>query len=291
MKNFADRVIELINTKNTCVCVGLDPNPELIPQEISRKTHSTPSAIFEFNKSIIDIVKDYAVAVKPQSAFYERYHSEGVKCFFDTIEYAHKQGLIVIADVKRSDIASTAQAYAEAYLENSSADSITVNPFLGVDSIEPFTKSCADKGKGLFILLKTSNPGSKDFQDVVLQDGRKLYELIAEKISIIGKGFIGTKGYSSVGAVVGATFPEEARIIRGLLPLAIFLVPGYGAQGAKADDLRDYFNTDGVGAIINASRSIIYAYENPTKKNWQDAIQQAVIEMNNQINQVRKNKK
>ncbi|MFH1231135.1 MAG: orotidine-5'-phosphate decarboxylase [Planctomycetota bacterium] len=306
MNNFADRLIESIRNKKSCVCVGLDPKTDLIPAEILSNSKSPAQAIYNFNKAIIDIVKNDVVAVKPQSAFYEKYLSEGIQCFFDTIEYAHQKGLIVIADIKRSDIASTAEAYAEAYLKNSSADSITVNPFLGTDSLEPFIKSCQENGKGLFILLKTSNPGSKDFQDAILKDNRKLYELIAEKIELLGKELIGANGYSSIGAVVGATFPQEAKNIRKLLPKTFFLVPGYGAQGAKAEDLKDYFNNDGTGAIINASRSIIYAYrmqpfyrypvpsadppladKNPQEKYWQDAIKNAVQEMNTQINNIR----
>jgi orotidine-5'-phosphate decarboxylase len=287
MNNFADRLIETIRNRKSCVCVGLDPKIDLIPKEIVSNSTSPTQAIYNFNKAIIDLVKDDVVAVKPQSAFYERYLFEGVKCFFDTINYAHQKGLIVIADIKRSDIASTAEAYAEAYLKNSSADAITVNPFLGSDSIEPFIKSCQENGKGLFILLKTSNAGSKDFQDVTLKDNRKLYELIAEKIEILGRALVGKKGYSSIGAVVGATFPQEAKSIRKLLPKTIFLVPGYGAQGAKAEDLKDYFNQNRTGAIINASRSIIYAYKDPQEKQWQDAIKHAVQEMNTQINTIR----
>jgi len=287
MNNFADKLMESIRNKKSCVCVGLDPKIDLIPVEILSSSKSPTQAIYNFNKAIIDIIKDDVAAVKPQSAFYEKYLSAGVQCFFDTIDYAHQKGLIVIADIKRSDIASTAEAYAEAYLKNSYADSITVNPFLGTDSLEPFIKSCQENGKGLFVLLKTSNPGSKDFQDVILQNGKKLYELVAEKIDILGKQLIGISGFSSIGAVVGATFPQEAKNIRKLLPKTFFLVPGYGAQGAKAEDLKDYFNDDGTGAIINASRSIIYAYKNPQEKNWQDAIKYAVQEMNTQINNIR----
>jgi orotidine-5'-phosphate decarboxylase len=287
MNNFADRLTAAIRAKNSVVCVGLDPKLESLPKDITSHVSSPTQAIFEFNKAIIDIVKDDAVAVKPQSAFYEKYQTEGVKCFFDTIEYAHQAGLIVVADVKRSDIASTAEAYAEAYLKNSSADAITVNPFLGMDSLEPFVKPCAELGKGLFILLKTSNPGSKDFQDVVMQNGKKLYELVAEKIDLLGKPLIGASGLSAIGAVVGATFPQEAKDIRKLLPHTIFLVPGYGAQGAKAADLKDYFTTNGMGAIVNASRSIIYAYKAPETKDWQSLIKKAVREMKEEINKVR----
>jgi len=286
MHNFADRLIETIRRKKSCVCVGLDPRLDLIPAEITSKASSPSQAILEFNKAIIDIIKDDVVAVKPQSAFYEQYHAEGVKCFFDTMDYARQQGLIVVADVKRSDIASTAEAYARTFLKDSPADAITVNPYLGIDSLEPFIKLCDELGKGLFVLVKTSNPGSKDFQDALLKDNRKLYELVAEKVGDAGKKLRGKEGYSSVGAVVGATFPAEAKAIRQLMPKSIFLVPGYGAQGAKAADLKDYFNKGGLGAIINAARSIIYAYKEPNAQQWQDAIKQAVKEMNKEINGV-----
>ncbi|HLD36910.1 MAG TPA: orotidine-5'-phosphate decarboxylase, partial [Planctomycetota bacterium] len=171
-------------------------------------------------------------------------------------------------------------------LKDSPADAITVNPYLGIDSLEPFIKLCDELGKGLFVLVKTSNPGSKDFQDALLKDNRKLYELVAEKVGDAGKKLRGKEGYSSVGAVVGATFPAEAKAIRQLMPKSIFLVPGYGAQGAKAADLKDYFNKGGLGAIINAARSIIYAYKEPNAQQWQDAIKQAVKEMNKEINGV-----
>ncbi|MEK7309414.1 MAG: orotidine-5'-phosphate decarboxylase [Planctomycetota bacterium] len=283
MMNFADRLIAAIREKKSCVCVGLDPRLDLIPKEITVGASSPAQAIYEFNKAIIDIIKDDVVAVKPQSAFYEQYHAEGVKCFFDTMDYARQKGLIVIADVKRSDIASTAEAYARTFLKDSPADAITVNPYLGIDSLEPFIKLCDEQGKGLFVLVKTSNPGSKDFQDALLKDNRKLYELVAEKVGDVGKKIRGKEGYSSVGAVVGATFPAEAKAIRQLMPKSIFLVPGYGAQGAKASDLKDYFNKGGLGAIINAARSIIYAYKDAKASGWQDAIKQAVKEMNKDI--------
>src|SRR3989339_284838 len=286
MNNFADRLIESIRRKKSCVCFGRHPRLDLIPAEITSKASSPSQAIYEFNKAIIDLVKDDAVAVKPQSAFYEQYHAEGVKCFFDTLDYARQQGLIVVADVKRSDIASTAEAYARTFLKDSPADAITVNPYLGIDSLEPFIKLCDELGKGLFVLVKTSNPGSKDFQDALLKDNRKLYELVAEKVGHSGNKLVGKEGYSSVGAVVGATFPAEAKAIRQLMPKAIFLVPGYGAQGAKAADLKDYFNKGGLGALINAARSITYAYKNPKTTNWQDAVKHAVKEMNKEINGV-----
>ena len=288
MHNFADRLIESIRRKKSCVCVGLDPRLDLIPKEITSKASSESQAIYEFNKAIIDIVKDDVVAVKPQSAFFEQYGWPGIQALDHIINYAQEKGLIVILDVKRSDIASTAEAYANAYFKGRdiSVDAITVNPYLGIDSLEPFIKLCDEQGKGLFVLVKTSNPGSNDFQDALLKDNRKLYELVAEKVGDAGKKLRGKEGYSSVGAVVGATFPAEAKAIRQIMPKTIFLVPGYGAQGAKAADLKDYFNKGGLGALINAARSIIYAYKEPKAANWQDAIKQAVKEMNKEINGV-----
>ncbi|MFH0887867.1 MAG: orotidine-5'-phosphate decarboxylase [Planctomycetota bacterium] len=297
MNNFADKLIESIRNKKSCVCVGLDPKLDLMPQEIVHKCEGlnyeprlqASAAIEEFCKTIINIVADDVVAIKPQSAFYEQYGWYGLQVLEKIMYHAKEKGLIVILDVKRSDIASTAEAYANAYFKTKGAyaDAITVNPYMGSDSMEPFIKVAKEENKGIFVLLKTSNPGSKDFQDVMLQDGKKLYELIAEKIEVLGKPLMGKKGYSSIGAVVGATFPQEAKNIRELLPKTIFLVPGYGAQGAKAEDLKAYFNNDGTGAIINASRSIIYAYKNPQEKNWQDAVKYAVREMNTQINNIR----
>ena len=288
MHNFADRLIESIRRKKSCVCVGLDPRLDLIPKEITSKASSESQAIYEFNKAIIDIVKDDVVAVKPQSAFFEQYGWPGIQALDHIINYAQEKGLIVILDVKRSDIASTAEAYANAYFKGRdiSVDAITVNPYLGIDSLEPFIKLCDEQGKGLFVLVKTSNPGSNDFQDALPKYNRKLNELVAEKVGDAGKKLRGKEGYSSVGAVVGATFPAEEKAIRQIMPKTIFLVPGYGAQGAKAADLKDYFNKGGLGALINAARSIIYAYKEPKAANWQDAIKQAVKEMNKEINGV-----
>ncbi|MEW6026587.1 MAG: orotidine-5'-phosphate decarboxylase [Planctomycetota bacterium] len=294
MMNFADRLIDAIRKKKSCVCVGLDPRLDLIPQEIVHQYDifdydiniQAGYVIRDFCNAVIDAVADDAVAVKPQSAFFEQYGWPGVQALEQIVNYAQQKGLLVILDVKRSDIASTAEAYAKAFFKGRdiSADAITVNPYLGMDSLEPFIKLCTDEGKGLFVLVKTSNPGSKDFQDALLQDNRKLYELVAEKVGQAGQKLVGKEGYSSIGAVVGATFPQEAETIRKLMPKTIFLVPGYGAQGAKAEDLKDYFNTDGLGVIINASRSIIFAGAKST--NWQGEIKKAAKEMKEEIGRV-----
>ncbi|MBI4712064.1 MAG: orotidine-5'-phosphate decarboxylase [Planctomycetes bacterium] len=293
MNNFADRLIDAIKEKGSCVCVGLDPRLEMMPQEIIQRfehfkswnsTEYAGCSIGEFGKQVIDIVVDYAVAVKPQSAFYELYGHDGIQALEQTVSYASTKGLIVILDVKRSDIASTAEAYAAAYLKNSSADAITLNPFLGEDSLEPFVKECLATGKGAFVLVKTSNKGSKDLQDRLVDKGKHLYDIVAEQVVKLGAGLIGKNGYSSFGAVVGATFPDEAKRLRARMPHQFLLVPGYGAQGATAQDLKGYFNPDGLGAIINASRSVIYAYGKPDAQNWREKIKQAVQEMRKEIN-------
>lgn len=287
MSNFADRLAGAIHKKQSCVIVGLDPRLDLIPTSIRKFNSLDASAIaqvlLDFNKAIIDIVADDAVGVKPQSAFYEQYGWQGVKSFWETCAYASEKGLITIADVKRGDVPSTAEAYAKAYLESKDIDAITVNPFLGGDSIQPFIKVAKENGKGMFILVKTSNPGSKDFQDKVLSDGKKFYAFLAEQVALWGKELTGKNGYSSLGAVVGATFPEESYTLRSLMPQQFFLVPGYGAQGGKAEDIKVSFNKDGLGAIINASRSVIHAYKDPNRKDWKDAVRDAVIKMKQEI--------
>ncbi|MFH1226584.1 MAG: orotidine-5'-phosphate decarboxylase [Planctomycetota bacterium] len=299
MSNFADRLIESIKRKNSAICVGLDPRLDLMPQEITGRYDSLKNnpaeyaakIILDFNKAVIDAVADIAVAVKPQSAFYEQYGMEGVRAFYETMSYAGKKGLIVIADVKRGDIASTAQAYAIAYLKNSAADAVTVNPYMGSDSVEPFVKVAKETDKGLFILVKTSNPGSKDFQDqIISSDGKnkRLYEAVGSEVVKWGKGLVGKNGYSSVCAVVGATFPEEAAVLRKQMPNIIFLVPGYGAQSRNLSgkDLKKYFNETGLGAIVNASRSLIFAYKNPETTNWLAKIKEAVLLMKSDLAKV-----
>lgn len=276
MDNFADRLITAILKKQSYVIVGLDPRVDLIPKSYIPSPKSDPKSIarilLRFNKSIIDIVADGAVGVKPQSAFYEKYGWWGVRAFWETLSYAQKKNLLTIADIKRGDVPSTAQAYAEAYLDRPEIDAVTVNPFLGEDSLLPFIKAARQNGKGLFVLVKTSNPGSKDFQDKILVS-------LARKVADWGKELIGQKGYSSLGAVVGATFAEEARPLREIMSKQFFLVPGYGAQGATAQDIKVCFNNDGLGAVINASRSIIHAYRKPETKHWKEAVRRALLDM------------
>jgi len=279
MKNFADRLNEAIKEKGSPICVGLDPRLNQIPGHITEaaaKEHKDPfvaaaAAIIEFNKGIIDAVHDLVPCVKPQIAFYEIYGAAGVQAFKETIDYAQSKGLLVIADVKRNDIGSTAKAYADAYLGMTDvygesraafdADAITVTPYLGYDGIKPFIENCKEYGKGIFVLVKTSNPSSGDLQDLKMDDGNTVYEILGNFVESWGANDVGESGYNFVGAVVGATYPHQAEELRKIMPNSIFLVPGYGAQGGGAKDVKPCFNEDGMGAIVNSSRGVIFAYE------------------------------
>ena len=309
MQNFSDHLIALIRKKNSCVVVGLDPHFKLIPDDIKQKFLNLhkPSleyaarVILEFNIQVIDIITPYVGIVKPQIAFYELYGWWGIWAYAETIKYAKEKGLIVIGDVKRGDVPTTAEAYAnahigEVYVNDTietpfAADAVTVNPFLGTDSILPFIQTAKKYNKGIFILVKTSNPLSGEFQNLICGK-KKLHEIIAEKTNEWGKDLIGKEGYSAIGAVVGATFPKEITTLRKVMPKAFFLVPGYGAQGATVQDIKYCFNTDGLGAIINASRSILYAYDiSPWKEKygitaWKEATREALIKMNEEINEI-----
>lgn len=236
-----------------------------MPEFISRD--SACAAITEFHELVLDAVADLVPAVKPQLAFFEQYGVAGMQAFENTVRAAKRRGLLVIADGKRNDISSTAQAYANAYLssEGFDCDALTVTPYLGSDSLEPFVDACSKYGQGLFVILKTSNPGSKDFEDQPLAaTGRPLYETIAGVLNQMGAALVGESGYSSIGAVIGATFPEEGRRLRELMPRALILVPGYGAQGGSAKAAAECFNEDGLGAIVNSSRGITYAFGDRT---------------------------
>jgi len=276
MKPFSDRLVEAIRkTGNPCV-VGLDPRIDLMPMFV-KSGRGAPTAdiirsvISDFHELVLDTIAGLVPAVKPQVAFFEQYGTAGMLAFDDTIRGAEQRGLIVIADAKRNDISSTADAYAAAFLGDADvfgqpqkafdADSMTVSPYLGRDSLLPFVQACTKHQKGLFVVLKTSNPGSKDFQDLELRaTGRPLYEKIAESIKEFGEPLIGESGYSSIGAVIGATFPEDAKRLRALLPRAFILVTGYGSQGACGRDAAVCFNSDGMGAIVSSSRGITYSY-------------------------------
>jgi orotidine-5'-phosphate decarboxylase len=264
MASFADRLVEKILSKDSRCVVGLDPRIDQMPVFV--RNASTCAAITEFHELVLDAVADLVPAVKPQLAFFEQYGLAGLQAFENTIRAAKRRGLLVIADGKRNDISSTAEAYANAYLSGDAfdCDALTVTPYLGRDSLVPFVEACAKHGKGLFVVLKTSNPGSKDFEDQPLEaTGRPLYEKIAGVLHELGGALVGESGYSSIGAVIGATFPEEGRRLRALMPKTLILVPGYGAQGGSANAAAECFNDDSLGAIVNSSRAITYAFGDP----------------------------
>jgi orotidine-5'-phosphate decarboxylase len=260
MAQFADRLIQQILAKNSRCIVGLDPRIDQMPAFVPS---DTCRAITEFHELVLDAVADLVPAVKPQLAFFEQYGVAGIRAFENTVRAAKQRGLLVIADGKRNDISSTAEAYANAYLgpDAFDCDALTVTPYLGRDSLAPFVEACKKHSKGLFVVLKTSNPGSKDFQDQRLETtGRPLYESIANALNELGEGLVGESGYSAVGAVIGATFPEEGRRLRSWIPRALILVPGYGAQGGSAKAAAECFNDDGLGAIVSSSRGATYAF-------------------------------
>ncbi len=279
MENFADRLLGKIQEMKSPVVAGLDPNYDKIPDCIKKKYKSVGSALFAFNKGLIDALYDVVPAVKPQLAYYEMYGIAGLIAFKATVDYAKSKGMIVIADGKRNDIGTTSEAYAKAYLETLETESIvedanmpikegafdcdalTVNPYLGADGILPFVKLCEANGRGIFSLVKTSNKSSGQLQDLKTENGLTISETVATLVDEWGASCVGKMGYSSVGAVVGATYPEEAENLRKKMPRAIILVPGYGAQGGDARSVSVNFNKDGLGAIVNASRSIMYAYK------------------------------
>lgn len=302
-----DKLIEKIQQTGNPTVVGLDPRLNYIPEYITERyytkygftTKAAAKAMLKYNKKIIDAIYDIVPAVKPQIAMYERYGIEGLKCYVKTIEYAKEKGLIIIGDIKRSDIASTAEAYSDGHIgkvtigeneyEGFKQDFITLNPYLGSDSITPFLKDCKEYEKGLFILAKTSNPNSGEIQDLLV-DGAPLYEKVGSLISKWGEELIGQYGFSSVGAVVGATHPDQAKRLREIMPHTFFLVPGYGAQGGTAEDLAVCFNKDGLGAIVNSSRGIIAAHMKEEYKecytderDFAQAARQACIDMKNDL--------
>lgn len=302
-----NQLVEKIQKTKAPVCVGLDPMLSYIPEHIVKKSFSefgetlegAADAIWQFNKEIVDHTYDLIPSVKPQIAMYEQFGIEGLIAYKKTVDYCQEKGLLVIGDAKRGDIGSTSAAYATAHIgkiqvgKNSfsgfGTDFLTVNPYLGTDGVKPFVDVCKTDDKGLFVLVKTSNPSSGEFQDQLV-NGRPVYELVAEKVVEWGADCMdGT--YSNVGAVVGATYPEMSRILRKLMPNTYFLVPGYGAQGGTAEDLKPCFNEDGLGAIVNSSRGIIAAYKQEKyakfgAENFAEASRQAVIDMVADINRV-----
>ena len=271
------KLTDKIKKTNAPIVVGLDPMLKYIPSHITGKAYEefgetlegAAEAIWQFNKEIVDNIYDLVPAVKPQIAMYEQFGIEGLKAFKKTLDYCKEKDLIVIGDIKRGDIGSTSEAYAVGHLGKVAVggksyagfdeDFATVNPYFGTDGIKPFIDVCKQEKKGIFILVKTSNPSSGEFQDRLV-DGRPLYEIVGEKVAQWGELHMGDS-YSYVGAVVGATYPEMGKALRRIMPKAYILVPGYGAQGGKGADLVDFFNEDGLGAIVNSSRGIIVAYQ------------------------------
>lgn len=301
------RLIEKIQKTKAPVCVGLDPMLGFIPEGILKKSfqeygetmEGAADAIWNFNKQIVDHTWDLVPCVKPQIAMYEQFGIEGLKVYERTVRYCQDKGLLVIGDAKRGDIGSTSAAYAAAHLgkvkvgeslcRGFDTDFLTVNPYLGTDGIKPFVDVCKAEDKGLFVLVKTSNPSSGEFQDRKV-DGVPLYELVADKVVEWGEGSV-ENGYSNVGAVVGATYPEMSAVLRKKMPHTYFLVPGYGAQGATAQDLKPCFHEDGLGAIVNSSRGIIAAYRQEKyarfgAEHFAEASRQAVLDMAADINSV-----
>lgn len=300
-----DRLIDGIKAKNAPIVVGLDPTAALVPEFLQKKYYKemgeTPEAmaeaIVEYNRGLTDAIADLVPAVKPQIAMYEALGLPGMSAFERTVSYCREKGLVVIGDVKRGDIGSTSEAYAQGHLgyfeiggkkfPGFDEDFATVNPYLGSDGVKPFIKVCAENDRGIFVLVKTSNPSSGEFQDRTIE-GRPLYELVGEKVAEWGAELTGEHGYSAVGAVVGATYPEQGSILRKLMPKNYILVPGYGAQGGKGADLVNFFNEDGLGAIVNSSRGIIGAYKQEKyasygPEGYADAARAAVIDMREDI--------
>jgi len=264
-----DRLIEKIVTMKNPTVVGLDPALDLVPEFIKAKYYEeygqtlkgAAKAVLEFNKGLIDALYGVVPAVKPQLAFYEALGVDGVKAFYKTVEHAKKRDMFVIADAKRGDIGSTAEGYATAFLTDVfPSDALTVNAYLGTDGVMPFVNACKKHDKGIFILVKTSNPSSGELQDRLI-DGKPVYELMGEYVAKWGEEVPGKYGYSGVGAVVGATYPEQIKELRAKLPNTFFLIPGYGAQGGTAKDLAAAFDSKGLGGIVNSSRGIIAAYK------------------------------
>ncbi len=290
---FVDRLIEKIKDRGNPSVLGLDPRMELIPpcvrDGLGNSEEDLGTAVFRFNRALIDAVVDVVPAVKLQIAFYEAMGIEGLKAYRRTIEYARGNGLLAIGDVKRGDISSTARAYKQAHLDGPFAcDAVTLNPFMGYDALEPFIKACEEEGKGVFILVKTSNPSSGELQNLVTEN-EYLYIKLARKVAGWGRGAVGRYGYSSVGAVVGATYPKELAALRKEMPGTFFLVPGYGAQGGGGKEVVNAFNPDGLGAVVNSSRAIMGAYlkdgkgEGVTLEEFKDSARREAIRMRQDI--------
>lgn len=279
--NAIDKLIDKIKETNNPTVIGLDPKYEQLPNCIKSKYEKTregvAKAIIEFNKNLIENVYDIIPAVKVQIAFYEMLGVFGMNAFYETCKYAKEKGMIVMADAKRGDIGSTSEAYANAFIGKTkiedkfygtdNIDFVTVNPYLGTDGIKPFVEACQKYDKGIFVLVKTSNPSSGELQDLKLENGKTIYETVGDLVENWGEDLRGENGYSSVAAVVGATYPEQLQSLRIQMPHTFFLIPGYGAQGGKAEDIALGFDKNGLGGVINASRSLMCAYKSDRWKN------------------------
>ena len=302
--NAMDKLINKIKSTSNPVVMGLDPRYELIPKYILEKYPNTlegiTDAIIEYNKALIDETFDIIPAVKPQIAFYEMFGVPGIKAFQETCKYAKQKGMIVIADIKRGDIGSTAQGYSNAYLGKTKignveesifdVDFVTVNPYMGIDSIKPFIDDCKKYNKGIFILVKTSNPSSGELQDIKLENGEEIYIKVAKSVEKWGTDLLGENGYSSIAAVVGATYPKQLEEIRRVAPHTYFLIPGYGVQGGKVEDIALGFDKNGLGGIVNASRSLMCAYKSNIwkdkfeEKDYAKATRQEALRMKEELN-------
>ena len=321
MTNFADKLLKRIEECNNPTLMGLDPKLDYLPSEMltawldgaknkngARSVNmqeATGEAIFAYNRLLIDAIYDIIPAIKPQFAYYEMYGLEGIKALKKTIRYAQEKGMLVIADAKRNDIGTTATAYANAIIGETKilddsveamfeCDCVTVNGYLGIDGIKPFMDVCARDGKGIFTLVHTSNPSAVDFQDMELKDGRKVYELMADNVNEWGKELIGEEGFSSVGAVLGATVPEQAVAARKRMPNTLMLVPGYGAQGAGPAAAVASFTKEGEGAIVNASRSLMCAWkkrEDLAPADFAKATRDEALDMKAKLNAALKDRK
>jgi len=286
--HFGDRLLEAIETRRSHVVLGFDPDYHLLPPQV-REAHprgaygsdeEMKAACYrEFLLAILESAGEEAVAVKMQIAYFEALGATGYRLYEDLVGPCRKSGLLVIADVKRGDIGSTAEAYAQAHLEKAAVDAVTVNPYLGSDSLEPFLRRVREKGKGIFLLVKTSNPSSAEIQDLELASGGPLYARIAGLVNEWGRGTEGGRGYRSVGAVVGGTHPRDGAVLRAMMPGVPLLVPGYGAQGASARDLAGLFDKGGTGAVVNSSRAILYAHQKHEDLPWREAAQREANQM------------
>lgn len=304
--NAIDNLIEKIKKTNNPTVMGLDPRYEMLPKCVTNKysqdLEGVAKAIIEYNKALIDATYDIIPAIKPQIAFYEMFGIPGMEAFKETCKYAKEKGMVVIADIKRGDIGSTAQGYSNAFLGRTpigekeeaiyDVDFVTVNPYMGTDCVKPFIEDCKKYNKGIFILVKTSNPSSGELQDLKLENNKEVYRQVTDLVEKWGEELRGKYGYSSIAAVVGATYPEQLEQIRKVAPHTYFLIPGYGAQGGKANDIALGFDSNGLGGIVNASRSLMCAYksdrwkEQYTEEEYAKATRAEALRMRDELNQV-----